>query len=335
MQQKALLKTRLTQKILKFWQYKRVGNYLLLPFSCIFWLLTRLRYYGYVLGHLQRHFPIPIIVVGNISLGGTGKTPFVIWLAHFLQAQGYKPGIVARGYGGRLKKDQVAQVQRDSVAKEVGDEPLLLAQKCSCPVFVGKERTQAVKQLLASYPDTNVVICDDGLQHYALARDIEIAIVDGNKRLGNGFCLPAGPLRESPARLSRVDFIVVNGVAHQGEWSMQTGLSSQIYAVNDDATHGLLANFINKTVYAFAGIGVPERFFNMLGDRGINYLPRAFPDHHLYSSADFLESKDFPILMTEKDAVKCKQIPLPNAWVVPLEVTLASEFKSQLMEMIK
>jgi len=282
---------------------------------------------------------VPVIIVGNLSVGGTGKTPLVAWLALSLQKQGKKPGIVMRGYRSHLPSRQVMQVTQESDPLYVGDEPFLLAKKTRCPVVIGKNRSQAVRYLLIHSPEVDLVLCDDGLQHYALARDVEIAVVDGERQLGNGACLPAGPLRENLKRLERVDFIVMNGegslFSHSKPlWMMKKAFSPMVCPVNAGGTPQRLSLFEGKTVHVVAGIGHPERFFSMLREKNIHIIPHIFRDHHYFQQSDLTFNDTLPILMTEKDAVKCQALSLSNAWMLPLEVSLPETFIHHLLKRI-
>jgi tetraacyldisaccharide 4'-kinase len=271
--------------------------------------------------------------VGNISLGGTGKTPLVGWIANKLIEAGYHPGIVMHGYGAQSA--HIRSVTQQSLPEEVGDEALVLARSCHCPIVAGRNRNQAVHHLLSLHKEVNMVICDDGLQHYALARDIEIAVIDGMRRFGNGFCLPAGPLRESPSRLQEVDFVVSHLAAKENEWEMRTTLSQTVHQVCAPAAVNSLSLFSAQTVHALAGIGNPERFFSMLEQQGIKIIRHIFDDHYSFQAKDLQFQDGLPLLMTEKDAVKCRLIAPSNAWFVPLEVNLPEEFFNALLRRIE
>lgn len=321
--------------MLNFWYRKSAAAYLLAPLSWLFQLICRCRFWFYRYLKVQQDFPVPIIVVGNLTVGGTGKTPLVSWLIHMLREQGYHPGIVMRGYGSSLKNNSFEIVALNSHAVAVGDEPLMLRQKTDCPLVIGKNRPRAVKALLKSFPEVDVVISDDGLQHYALARDVEIAVIDGQRRLGNGFCLPVGPLRESPKRLKSVDFIVANGNAMPGEWVMGTQLAREAYRVSNDQFSNFIEQWQGKTVHAVAGIGNPERFFSALRNKGINVIAHPFPDHYQFKKEDLLFNDDLLVVMTEKDAVKCRTFAHEGVFYIPLEVKLQDEFKEVLLRKIK
>jgi len=292
------------------------------PLSLAFGALaaTRRALYGH--GVLARHrMPVPVVVIGNITVGGAGKTPLVRALAAALRAGGHRPGIVSRGHGGRLAGPHL--VGGGDTADDVGDEPLLLAAD-GTPVAIGRDRVAAARHLLAAHPDIDVVLADDGLQHYALARDVEVAVVDAARGLGNGWLLPAGPLREPASRLGRVDAIVLNAStsaadariadpvpvdAAPGIPRFAMRLVPQPWRrVVDDAVVADPAPFPPGTVHAIAGIADPARFFDTLERLGIDFVPHAFADHHRYTGADLAWPGARAILMTEKDAVKCRRI---------------------------
>lgn len=276
--------------------------------------------------------PVPVIVVGNLTVGGTGKTPLVIWLAGLLKSHGYRPGIVSRGYGGRSLPRPVA-VDADTKVEVAGDEPILLAHRSHCPVYVFPRRAEAAQALLAD-TDCNLVIADDGLQHYALGRDIEIAMVDGLRGFGNRHCLPAGPLREPPGRLDEVDLIVHAGRGPAGGMVM-TLEGDSAENLLDPARRLPLAEFAGRPVHALAGIGHPERFFEHLRRQGLTVQGWAFPDHHPFRRADLAFAGAEPLLMTEKDAVKCQQFAAPNHWQVRVEARLPAAFGNALLNLLK
>jgi tetraacyldisaccharide 4'-kinase len=296
-----------------YWKTVNAVSVLLYPLSLVFGLVAGLRRLAYRIGLVRvRGFPVPVLVVGNITVGGTGKTPLVIWLADYLKRHGWRPGIVSRGYGGRAR-NWPQQVRADSDPGSVGDEAVMLAATTGCPMCVGPDRPAAVEALLA-HTDVDIVISDDGLQHYALGRDLEIAVIDGERRLGNGFLLPAGPLREPASRLEQVDLVVVNGGDSKCEHSMEFLQPSVLpLAGGDDA--GIVA-FAGGAVHAVAGVGNPQRFFGMLTRYAIEVIPHPFPDHHAFRAADLDFNDGLPILMTEKDAVKCRRLGCRDCWVV-------------------
>jgi len=299
-----------------YWYNKSSLGWLLIPPSWLFRLLVVIRRWFYRLGVFRvEHMAVPVIVVGNITVGGTGKTPLVVWLVEQLKAQGYQPGIVSRGYGGKARH-WPQQVRPDSDPRVVGDEAILLARRCVCPMAVGPVRPEAARALLA-HTAVNVIVSDDGLQHYALGRDVEIAVVDGVRRFGNGHCLPAGPLREPVSRLARVDFVVSNGIPGSREYAMSMKPSAAI-RLDQSGNSRALANFKGMTVYAVAGIGDPERFFQMLEERGLMLVRHAYPDHYVFRENDVCFEDDLPVFMTEKDAVKCYAYADQRHWFVPV-----------------
>lgn len=319
---------------MQFWYKKSLISYLLLPLSIIYWLIIKCRQFLYTVNFKKTiYFNVPVIVVGNITVGGTGKTPFVIWLANFLKQQGYQPGIVSRGYGGKASDYPVLLNQNSSV-ETTGDEPLLIMQKTGCPVVIDPIRTRAVSFLLAENPDCNVVISDDGLQHLALGRTLEIVIIDGERRYGNGFYLPAGPLRESTKRLQKVEFIVSNGMANSGEYRMKLVPTYFCQLINYQHQQSK-DYFKNKTIHAIAGIGNPQRFFNTLKNLGLNIIEHPFPDHYTFQKTDFsFINTDDVILMTEKDAIKCTKFADQRFWCLPVEAVLTETFKAKLIKKI-
>lgn len=307
-------------------------TFLLTPFSWLFAMIVLIRRKLYRAGILaSKRFALPVIIVGNIAVGGTGKTPLVIWLANFLRSQGYHPGIVSRGYGGKNRL-RPYRVKLGDFAAEVGDEAILLERHTGCPVFICHDRVAAVSALLKKSA-CDVVISDDGLQHYRLARDIEIAVVDGARRFGNGRLLPAGPLREPVARLREAHFVIVNEGSDKDEFSMSFQPSQfislqQAASVNWD-------DFPRQRIHALAGIGHPERFFNTLRQAGFDVIPHAFPDHHPFQAGDLDFSDSFPIIMTEKDAVKCSAFADSRYWYVNITVKINNELKEKIMEKLK
>ena len=257
---------------------------------------------------------LPVVVVGNLTVGGTGKTPLVCWLVARLTDLGFKPGVVTRGFGG--SSGTVRLIGASDDPKIVGDESILLARRTGVPVAIGRDRP-AASQLLVN-AGCDVVVSDDGLQHYALARDCEIVVIDGDRRFGNGWLLPAGPLREAPARLGRADAIVVNGgrALLDGALSMRLEAKSALSLIGNAAKP--LDEFAGRSVHAVAGIGNPERFFNMLRAHGIEVVGHPLPDHAQLRTTDICFADGRPVLMTEKDAVKCGRIAGPGHWYVPV-----------------
>lgn len=297
-------------------------------------MIVLLRRKAYKLGifNIER-FDIPVIVVGNITVGGTGKTPLVIWLANFLRKAGFFPAIVSRGYKGQANS-WPQQVRSDSDPIMVGDEAVLLAKRCQCPVAVGPDRVAAVKGLL-KYNDCDVIIADDGLQHYALGRDIEIAVIDGVRRFGNGYCLPAGPLREPVSRLKEVDFVIVNGGGVMRlEFSMAL-VAGHVHNIRDDTLMHHPDYFRNQPVHAVAGIGNPDRFFAHLKRLGLNIIEHPFTDHHNFVAENIQFDDDLPVLMTEKDAVKCKRFANEKHWYLSIDAQPDRRVGERILMLIK
>lgn len=302
----------------------------LLPFSWLFYTLVTLRRFLYQ-KKLKKtyYFSAPVIVVGNITVGGTGKTPLVVWLAHYLKKQGYRPGIVSRGVGGK-RRYKPRWVNENADPRNLGDEAVLLARRTNCPMVVGIDRVAAVKELLEK-TNCNVVISDDGLQHYRLGRHVEIAVIDGARRFGNGSMLPAGPLREPQARLQQTDFIVTQGQAEQNEFAMHLQ-GSYLVSVADENKKVFLDNFRDKKVHAVAAIGNPERFFATLREKNLSIIEHRFSDHYHYQARHISFEDELPVIMTEKDAVKCKSIADERHWFLPVEAKIDERFGVKLLE---
>lgn len=316
------------------WYTKNIFSYCLLPFSFCYRLIISIRRYLYQCGLKKiHHFKIPIIVVGNITVGGTGKTPLVIWLAKFLQQQGFIPGIVSRGYGGKASHYPF-HVKDTSDPKIVGDEAVLLARYTQCPIVIDPNRVAAVKKLLSD-TGCNIIISDDGLQHYALGRDIEIAVVDGERYFGNGFCLPAGPLREPVKRLEEVDLVIVNGKNCLNKNNLNL-IPEVFYQVLNPSITISIAELKNKTLHAVAGIGNPSRFFQTLRALGLTVIEHPFPDHYCFKKTDFnfLKENEW-VAMTEKDAVKCEAFADKRFWCLRVKPEVSNEFIQQLTNKIK
>lgn len=306
---------------------------LLLPFSAIFSFVVAVRRWCYQRGLFKSfHFQVPVIVVGNITVGGTGKTPFVISLVKFLQDQGYRPGIVSRGVGGS-ESTKARFVKATDAADDVGDEALLLTQKTQCPMVVCKDRVAAVRTLL-NKTHCNIVISDDGLQHYRLQRSLEIVMVDHERQFGNQYLLPAGPLREPISRIKQADFVVVNGGSLQDPYTLTLQPDEFVSIVTQAKIP--LHGFANKKIHAVSGIGHPQRFFKTLQQLGMDLITHIFPDHHLYQKHELHFSEKLPIVMTEKDAVKCAAFANDDYWylnIIPkmnekLEQSILSKLKS-------
>jgi len=270
----------------------------------------------------------PVIVVGNLIAGGSGKTPLAIALVERLRRQGWTPGVATRGYG-RDHEDKPSWVEANTDPALGGDEPVLIARRTGAKVRADRDRVAAARALIEAGCD--IVVCDDGLQHRRLHRDIEIEVIDGRRRYGNGRLLPAGPLREPAERGERCDFRVVNGgEAGFGEWPMR--LDADEALPMQGGRPRPLADFAGRRVHAVAGIGDPERFFSMLRALGIAVVPHAFPDHHRYAAEELRFGNDLPVLMTEKDAVKCAAFAGERCWTVPVQARLPEAFWVALLD---
>lgn len=320
------------------WYGKRRWTYMLLPLNWLFICLANLRRYC-IERWLQKSLATPLIVVGNISVGGTGKTPLLIALVKWLQAQGYTPGVVSRGYGGRASHYPYL-LSHSSTAVEAGDEPMAIYQQTGCAVCVGPNRVAAAK--LLEDKSCDILLSDDGLQHYRLGRDIEIAVVDGQRGVGNGWRLPVGPLREPISRLCAVDWVVVNsptpgfvlpGLADMYFIPMQIQAQALVNLVTGDQLE--ISALAVQKVNAVAGIGNPQRFVTTLAEAGIHSELHAFPDHHHFTCDDFQFGNDWPVVMTEKDAVKCTLFAQPNWYYLPISANLPEAFWSALAQRIE
>ena len=321
-----------------YWYSQNPVAWMLLPLSWLFCTVAALRRYLYARGWLES-FAVgkPLVIVGNISVGGTGKTPLIIALCEYLMQQGIRPGVVSRGYGASISG--VYSVAPDDDAARCGDEPLLIRQRTGCPVVIGSDRVAAAEKLLAEHA-CDAVLSDDGLQHYRMRRDIEIAVVDAARKFGNGFCLPAGPLREAESRLDSVDMIVHHG-SSDDEPRFSLEFENPVNLLSRETRP--LVSFSETPVHAVAGIGHPQRFFSQLRDHGLQVIEHAFPDHHAYSADDFLFGNGTPILMTEKDAVKCINLQsiqgmdavLERCWKLPVSAQLSSQLGPDLVALIQ
>ena len=314
----------------KLWTRTSVLTVLLLPLAVLFSLVSVLRRLAYRHGWLASvSVGVPVVIVGNITAGGSGKTPLVIWLVNWLRARGYRPGVVSRGYGGTARG--CVAVQPDSPPAEVGDEPLLVRIKTEVPVVVGRDRVAAARTLLARHPGVDVIVSDDGLQHYRLQRDLELAVIDAASGLGNGWPLPAGPLREPASRLENVDAVirVVRGAAPPrsdqpvAAWHADYA-AGRAYRLRVPQEKKALRDLPAGDWLAATGIGRPEGFFDMLHAQGVRFSPRAFADHHVFRPQDL--PADGAVLMTEKDAVKCLAFAGTDWWAVELDVAPETGF---------
>lgn len=316
----------------KIWYQGHPLRWLLLPLSALFAFVTAFRRSLFRLGiKSQTTLPVPVIVVGNITVGGSGKTPTVIYLIELLRNQGFNPGVISRGYGAQFQGVKVVTVK--DAATDVGDEPAMIVARTGVPMVVGAKRVETAKALLAQFA-VDVIICDDGLQHYALGRDIELVVIDGKRGLGNRNLLPAGPLREGEWRLNQVDFVIVNGgpaVANQYEMQLRP---CAVLPVSPAVT----AEFDStQPLVAMAGIGHPARFFETLTQQGYQVaLFHSFDDHQAYDKQLLCElAASRPLIMTEKDAVKCRDFAQENWWYLAVDAKLSPQFDQQLLSRLR
>jgi len=313
----------------RHWRSRGAIAWLLWPASLVFGVMVFARRLSFRLRLFKSHSAgIPVVVVGNLTAGGSGKTPLVLRVVEILKARGWKPGIVSRGYGGGATGPVAATIASDPA--EVGDEPILLARRSGCPVWVAPERVAACRALRTESPDCNVIVTDDGLQHYALRRDVEICVVDG-RGFGNGFLQPAGPLREPRSRLRSVDAVVTQGAPDvQGYKMVLEG--DRLVRFTDARDVRPAKSFAGQRMHAVAGIGDPKRFFLQLARFGIKVVPHPFRDHHAFRAEDFAFGDSDPVVMTEKDAVKCKAFAQAHFWVFPVSASLDPAFERRLLE---
>jgi len=314
-----------TERILATWYAPRVTPLaaLLWPFSLIYRLVVALRralYRGGVLRAVR--LPVPVVIVGNITVGGAGKTPLTCALAEALLAHGWHPGVISRGYGGSAATARAVAVADDP--RVVGDEPLIFAAM-KLPVWIGRDRVAAGAGLIAAHPECDVILADDGLQHYRLARAMEIVVVDDARGLGNGLALPAGPLREAPARMQEADAVVRLVAPGTPQVPAANGRATQMQHLAlpwrnlvDPARAAVVADWRGSDVHAVCGTGNPERFFAMLRAQGIAAHEHALPDHHAFTPADIAFPGATAILMTQKDAVKCMGFADARCWYLPV-----------------
>lgn len=315
-----------------FWYSQNPIAWLLLPLAGVYCLLAGWRFRLYHNNWLHRFkAEVPVIVVGNIHVGGTGKTPLIIKLCEILKQQGMSPGIISRGYRSQSKIFPL-EIMHNTSAADAGDESLMLARRTQCPVVIGADR-EADIQLLLERHKCNIILSDDGMQHYRMRRDVEIAVVDVKRKFGNGFCLPAGPLREPVERLRSVDMVIANGGAdNQLSYAIKP---MQLISLAEHPEISTLNDFAGKKIHAVAGIGHPQRFFDTLHTHGIEYIPHPFPDHHIYNMTDLHFGDDLPVIMTEKDAVKCAGFYLPRHWYVTIDIELSAIAKQRIQHLIE
>lgn len=323
---------------MNFWYSQNLVAWSLLPLSWLYCMLALTRRKLYQWRLLASHKPaVPVVVIGNITVGGTGKTPLLIAICEWLQQHGVQVGVVSRGYGGNFRG--IHNVHAGDDAEHTGDEPLLIQRRCGCPIVIGRDRAAAADYLLQQH-GCDIILGDDGMQHYALQRDAEIAVIDAAREHGNGFCLPAGPLRERPSRLRDVDIIAINHAGCQHGASPKDpspGFCLQITRLRNLAGNqsASIADFAGRQVHAVAGIGHPQRFFAQLRAGGIDIIEHAFGDHHAFSKDDIHFDDDLPVLMTEKDAVKCQDFSDQRHWAVVVEARLNPALQQQLSQLLQ
>jgi tetraacyldisaccharide 4'-kinase len=328
------------QRLTKLWYRDTAGPSLLQPLSWLYATAIRVRATAYARRWLTtHHVDKPVVVVGNLTVGGTGKTPLVIWLARHLTERGLRVGIVSRGYGSEAA-EAPRQVNETSNWQDVGDEPLLLYRGTQCITLIGRDRVAAAQALVTRGVD--VIVSDDGLQHLRLARDCEIVVIDGTRGFGNGRMLPAGPLREPVSHVADADVIVINGTAEHSSLLRVVSIEAralQMTLLPGDAVRldgreppRSLEAFRGRSVHAVAGIGNPARFFRDLRARGLDVIEHAFPDHHPFAAHDLSFGDDLPVLMTEKDAVKCASFADPRLWSVPATATFSEAQARELLD---
>lgn len=320
------------RRLLESRWYGDAGPFLpFVPLAWIYGAVVRVRRFAYERDLLRRPvLSVPVIVVGNVSVGGTGKTPIVAWLAHQLVAMGYRPGIVSRGYGAHAQKTPVLVQSEES--RLYGDEPVLLVRQTGCPVCVCVDRSWAVQRLADE--GVNAVISDDGLQHYRMRRVMEVVVVDGERGFGNGELLPAGPLREPAARALEADAVVVNGPVNRVA-GFQFQLQHQGFVALDGLARSPLEAFAGRRVWAVAGIGNPLRFYRELRAAGINIDEVDVPDHGVTDIGDLRRLRAQPVLMTEKDAVKYRQQPCEDTWYLPVNAAFSPEAEASILSLVR
>jgi tetraacyldisaccharide 4'-kinase len=327
-----------SRRLQALWYRKSRPPWPLRLLSLPFALSVRLRRAAYALGVLRSHrLGKPVIVIGNLSVGGTGKTPLVIWLVEQLRGRGLEAGVVLRGFGGSgASGDKVHRVQADSEPAQVGDEAVLIRRRTAAPVAVARDRVSAAQLLVEAGVD--LIVADDGLQHLRLARDFEIAVVDAARGMGNGYLLPAGPLREPRSRLCTVGAVVINGAGMPCDLPSGAGplfemrlIGEHLQPLSGQGEGMALASLAGRRVHALAGIGHPQRFFSQLAAAGLTVIAHPFPDHHVYRAEQLRFGDGLPLLMTEKDAVKCVRFAAPDRWYLPVAASFAPEQTAALL----
>ena len=317
---------RFSERLVQAWYEGHAGLVAFWPLEKIYAAVVRRKRKAFLQGKAASYrAPVPVIIVGNLTVGGTGKTPLILWLVEYCRARGLRVGVVSRGYGAQPPHWPWSVKAGDS-AQQVGDEPSLLVRRCGVPMVIDPQRPRAVQQLLAEH-ELDVVLSDDGLQHYQLARDVELVLVDEARGLGNGRCLPMGPLREPQDRLQSVDAVLINGARADGEQGFAMYLQpTHLVNVQTGARQSLDYFPPNQQLHAVAGIGNPQRFFITLRQLGWQPLEHAFADHAQFTAADVQFADDLPVIMTEKDAVKCVEFATANHWYLAVDAQPSPAF---------
>lgn len=315
-------------------QYYKKSNwiYLLIPISIFFYFSSVLKKYLYKNRFLKTiKIKVPVLIIGNITLGGTGKTPLALDLIENFLKKGFKPALISRGYGGSA--NSVTEVFELSNVRAVGDEALLIKAKSKIPVFIGKDRVDVAKSLLKKYPETSIIISDDGLQHHRLARDYEIIVVDAQRQFGNGLIFPAGPLREGIATLNQVDAVVYKGASNNPNFYQMKYITKHFKNLLTNKKT-IFKDIKDKKIVAITAIGNPESFFSTLEGYDFKFKKVIFNDHYLFNKNDFIKYADYNIVMTEKDAIKCKKFATKNFWVLPLETKVDERLFKNILEKV-
>lgn len=326
---------KFAERLLRAWYAGHPALHLLRPLEALYRQVLRRRRNAFREGRRAVYrAPVPVLVVGNITLGGTGKTPMILWLIDFLRQRGLRVGVVSRGYGARPPYTPW-QVTSEQDATLAGDEPLLIVQRTGVPLYIAAERSLAVQALLEAHA-VDILLCDDGLQHYALARDIELVLIDAARGLGNGRCLPAGPLREPAERLQEVDACLYNGAPDDLPHGYALTLQPTALINLCSGERVALQHFpAGQALHAVAGIGNPQRFFATLEALHWKPICHAFADHAQYSAAQLTFADDLPVLMTEKDAVKCRAFARPNWWYLAVDAQPSPAFTAWLEQRMR
>jgi tetraacyldisaccharide 4'-kinase len=321
------------QQLNKIWYSKSKLYYFLLPFAGVFFLLSRTRKFCIHYFYPRQVYAVPVIVVGNLTAGGSGKTPMVTYLVSRLQEMGLKPGVVARGY--KSKADNPVPVDENSQPADVGDEPLLIYLRTKVPVVVGRNRINNIAYMIDNF-QCDFIVCDDGLQDYRFVPALKILMVDGERKFGNRKLLPAGPLRESEKALNEYDFVVATArpIPELSPYCMNIKFTSALKLNNLNISKDI-KSWAGTTVHAVAGIGNPDRYFNMLENFGIDIIRHSFADHADFHVKDLTFNDGLPVLMTEKDAVKCRDMRIENAWFLPIDAIISNEFILSLTEKLR